>query len=260
MNVRRITYRDVKGANELEFVLWLNLIIFLLATVFLVSAYSLVLRAKSLTFGRPAEAGEFVPLYKTVLDQFHKEAGAELGMSANTFKTYMNVLAYIQNANPNLSQESREEMGKAIVKYSQQYELPVGLVVGVVDVESTFRADAVGRKTYSGRAKGPMQVMWPLHKDLAHSLKVNSVTILTADGGVKVGCYLLRRYIQHEKSILGGLVRYFSAPSRRYVLDAVLTTYLAFEQAEYGLISIDQIPTARKNEIKAMKDLTKKGR
>lgn len=260
MGLRNLTHKKLGGGEDMTFVVWLGLIVLLLSVVVWISAYELMNQANAMIFAKPAEAHETKPLYKLVLDQFHHEEGQKLGMNAETFKTYVNIMSYITYVNPNLPQQQKEDMAKAIIKYSSMYCLPVGIVVGVIAVESTFRADAVGRRTKSGRAKGAMQVMWPLHRKLAQSLDVNQVTILTADGGVKVGCCLLKRYIQYEKSILGGLIRFFSVPSKSYVLNQVMTTYLAFEQMEHGLISIDQIDEAHQNEVRSMRRLNSKGR
>jgi len=260
MYLRKLTYKDLKGDNEMAFAGWLCLLVLILSAVFWVSAYNMLVKANNLIFAKPAEASDTKPMYQMVLDRFHQEEGQKLGMTAETFKTYIDIMSYIHYVNPNLTQQQREDMAKAIIRYSHMYCLPIGLVVGVVDVESTFKADAVGRKTKAGRAKGAMQVMWPLHRKLAQSLGVNHVTILTADGGVKVGCCLLRRYIQYEQSIIGGLIRFFSVPSKSYVLEQVLTTYMAFEQMEHGLIRIDQIRDAHQSEIKSMNRIIKRGR
>lgn len=248
----------IKENTLIELVVWVGGFLLIISIVICIVAANLTHQITNVAFSLPTDLNteKYMPPYKELVvsqDVSNAEQGAYLN-------TYAKVLAYINYANPNLTDEARKDMGQAIIKYATQYNLPVGLVVGVINAESTFKADAVGKRTLSGKAKGPMQVMWPLHKDLAHSLGVNNVTILTADGGVKVGCCLLKRYIQNTKSILGGLAHYFSAPSKRYVLDAVITTYLAFEQLEHGLASVDMIPVIHTNEVQTMGKLAGKKR
>ena len=138
--------------------------------------------------------------------------------------------AYILYANPRLTSADRQVMAKAI-----------------------------GPQTKYGSAMGPMQLMWPMHKDLANSIGVDQKGILTAAGGVQAGCFLLSRYIIAEKSITGGLIRFLSQPNPKYVLDKVLASYLTYKQISIGLVELDKIEEAHQKEIASMKRLTKKG-
>lgn len=167
--------------------------------------------------------------------------------------------AYILYANPRLTSADRQVMAKAIVDNSKKYSLPIGLVVAVIHAESNFNAKAIGPQTKYGSAMGPMQLMWPMHKDLANSIGVDQKGILTAAGGVKAGCFLLSRYITAEKSITGGLIRFLSQPNPKYVLDKVLASYLTYKQISIGLVELDKIEEAHQKEIASMKRLTKKG-
>lgn len=182
----------------------------------------------------------------------------EIASSDQGHEEKRHIEAYISYANPKLSPVDRQVMVQAIYENANQYSLPMGLVVAVIHIESNFNAGAIGPKTKYGRAMGAMQVMWPVHKGLAESVGVNEKSILTADGGVKVGCLLLSRYITAEKSITGGLIRFFSQPSPQYVLDKVMTAFLTYHQLSSGLLGLDMIAEAHKTEIASMKRLTKK--
>lgn len=193
--------------------------------------------------------------YELVIAQVNTNALSSLDMDAMMQKRYVDLLAYISIANPSLAPKEIEDMSAAIIKSAKKYDLPVGLIASVVNAESTFVEGAIGPETHSGRAHGAMQVMWPLHKELAHSIGLRKADILTADGGVDMGCYLLKRYIQNKGSILGGLAHYFSAPSKTYVLEKVITGYLAFVQAEHSLISPDMVPAMQNVEVSVLKGL-----
>ena len=201
------------------------------------------------------DIGHLKAAYDLVISQMNTDALISMDMDVIMKKAYVDLLAYISIANPSLSQNEVGAMASAIVRNARKYDLPVGLVASVVNVESTFVADAIGPETHSGRAHGAMQVMWPLHKELAHSLGLRKADLLTADGGIDMGCYILKRYIQNKGSILGGLAHYFSAPSKTYVLEKVLTGYLAFIQAEHSLISPDMIPAAQDVEVSVLANI-----
>lgn len=190
--------------------------------------------------------------------QFIEEVPAPIETPCPEQEELRHIEAYISYANPRLASMDRQVMAKSIFDNAQEYNLPVGLVVAVIHVESNFNEKAVGIQTKYGRAMGAMQVMWPVHKGLAGSVGVDDQSILTAGGGVKVGCLVLSRYIATEKSITGGLIRFFSQPSPQYVLDRVMTAFLTYRQLSTGLLGLDMIEEAHKKEIASMKRLTKK--
>lgn len=197
-----------------------------------------------------------------LVHQSHKEskpenAVVEQPQESDVKSELLLVSAFIRASNPSLSPESTERIAMAILQNALDYNLPVGLVVAVTKVESNFRVSAVGPKTKHGQAMGPMQVMWPVHKDLAGSVGVDIDGIKTADGGMKVGCLLLSRYISAEQSITGGLIRFFSQASSTYVLDRVMTAYFTYRQLAFGMVGVDGITEAHKREVAAMQRLTR---
>lgn len=173
------------------------------------------------------------------------------------WQTWNSINAFIQEANPSLQDHERKDMSDAIMKWSKHHKVPTGLVVAVCHVESNFRAGAIGPKTKHGRAYGAMQVMWPTHKDLAESYSIDHEQMLSADGGVCVGTRLLKGYIRESGSISGGLSRYYSKPSSRYIIEKIMTSYLTFEQLNSGLISAGEVSKSCQSESEKLKRIVR---
>ena len=76
--------------------------------------------------------------------------------------------------------------------------------------------------------------------------------VMTVDGGIRAGCYILSRYIRAEKSVTSALGRYFSRLDGNYILRKVLASALTFEQYRTGMLPIDGVKTAHEKESKTM--------
>ena len=177
--------------------------------------------------------------------------------TAEEWHTWCTISAYIKEMNPKLSEGERHSMADAIMEWSGNYSLPVGLIVAVCHTESNFNARALGPRTRYGRAHGAMQVMWPVHKALAESCSVSQEDLLSASGGVQIGTLLLRRYIQDEGSIAGGLSRYYSKPSSRYVVEKIMSSYLTFEQLHNRFISVTEVSKAYQSEAEKLRKIVR---
>lgn len=102
----------------------------------------------------------------------------------------------------------------SLVKYSTQYNVPLALAVGVTQTESNFNPSAISHKS----ALGPMQVVYKIHYAMLGKIGIkNRDDLFTADKGIQAGCYVLGRYLKDEKSLVGGLKRYYGVLSPKYV-------------------------------------------
>ena len=132
------------------------------------------------------------------------------------------------------------ELAAAAVKYAEKYSVPLGLVVGVMQTESNFNPKALSK----AGACGPMQVMWNIHNGL---LKANGIgtreQLFTTDLGTAAGCLILARYLKDEKSVAGGLKRYYGELSGNYVS----TTYSNWHT--YELYASGILETNSKNAL-----------
>jgi len=98
---------------------------------------------------------------------------------------------------------------------SRRLQLPAGLVMAVIDVESQFDRWAVSR----AGAVGLMQVMpfWPRH------LGMDNSQLVKIPHNIHIGCTILKYYLEHEKGdYTKALARYNGSPGRRNYADKVL--------------------------------------
>ena len=169
-----------------------------------------------------------------------------------------NVARYIAVMNPSLPAEDGAAVAEAIVRWSDYYDVPTHIVVGIAHAESNFRPGAKGPQTSFGVAAGVMQVMYGVHSALLAKEGVPTLdAVLTADGGVRAGCLIFSRYLGAEKSISAALGRYFSQLDPRYILEKVVASALTFSQLDSGFVEPEQIREAHQRESKTMALLTK---
>ena len=96
-----------------------------------------------------------------------------------------------------------------------ELRLPPGLILAVIDVESRFDRWAIS----SAGAVGLMQIMpfWP------KELGMESHQLVQIESNMRMGCAILRHYMQREKNDLGkALARYNGSVGRRKYPDAVV--------------------------------------
>lgn len=144
----------------------------------------------------------------------------------------MTIYNYMSEMNPKTDNMTLLELTASAIKYSRKYSVPLGLVIGVMQTESNFNPKALS----SAGACGPMQVMWNIHKD---ALIANGITtrdaLFTTDLGVAAGCLILSRYLRDERSVAGGLKRYYGALSGNY-LSTTYSNWHTFELYASGII------------------------
>ena len=101
--------------------------------------------------------------------------------------------------NPSLTSFEVNEIGRAVLRYSSQYELPPRLLVAIIMVESNGRVFAVSPKG----AEGLMQVM-PFWKS---ELGIEG-TLFDIDNNIRAGAHILAEYIR-ERGFENGIARYY---------------------------------------------------
>mgnify|MGYP000894434356 CR=1 FL=1 len=166
------------------------------------------------------------------------------------------VNAFIASVNSNLSPLDRQKVAIALVKYSNMYKVPLHIAVGVAHAESNFNLGSVGPGTSSGKALGPMQVMYSVHYALLSKYGIESAQALhDPDKGIKAGCLLLGRYIKSTGSVSAGLGKYLSKLSSDYILGKVMSSSLAFSSLKVGEISEQDIKQRIAEEKKVLAKL-----
>jgi len=158
-----------------------------------------------------------------------KDAGEE------DVKKTKQIYEYMLEMKPNGDRDVLLELAAAAVKYAKKYSVPLGLVVGVMQTESNFNPKALS----NAGACGPMQVMWNIHSGL---LAANGITkrdsLFTTDLGVAAGCLILSRYLRDERSVAGGLKRYYGELSGNYV-STTYSNWHTYELYASGILETD---------------------
>lgn len=115
----------------------------------------------------------------------------------------------VQDAN------ERNEILEQVQCESKRLQLPPGLVMAVIDVESRFNRWAIS----SAGAVGLMQVMpfWP------RQLGMNNAQLVKIPHNIHMGCTILKFYLEREKGdYTKALARYNGSVGRRNYSDQVL--------------------------------------
>lgn len=146
---------------------------------------------------------------------------------------FYNLWSYIRSFTKSyLDIDTSLRVAASILLNSRQYNLPLGLVVGVAQTESLFKPTALS----STKARGVMQVMWKYHEGLLKARGFSSEKDLhDPEMGVAAGCIILSRYIKAEESIIGALGRYYGKLTKSYV-GKVFAFWHAYEMYASGII------------------------
>lgn len=127
---------------------------------------------------------------------------------------------WLATMEPQLTRIVKDDAERALILYhvhceAKRLQLPPGLVMAVIDVESRFDRWAV---SYAG-AVGLMQVMpfWP------RELGMNNEELVRVQKNIRMGCTILRFYLDREKGdYTRALARYNGSVGRRNYSDLVL--------------------------------------
>ena len=151
----------------------------------------------------------------------------ELTESANDHykETYMNKLADKLYArykiekglslyNNKLTAQELSDLSSAILKASEQFQLPPELITGIVITESRGRRMS---KSWAG-AYGPMQVMYSIHGKTLKKFGVNKAEDLyNVEKGILSGSWIFKGYMERcGNNVRRALARYYGANSRAY--------------------------------------------
>lgn len=112
-------------------------------------------------------------------------------------------------------EKERDEILHHVFCEARRLQLPPGLVMAVIDVESRFDRWAVS----SAGAVGLMQVMpfWP------NQLGMTNAELVRTPQNVRMGCTILKFYLEREKGdYTKALARYNGSVGRRNYADLVL--------------------------------------
>lgn len=188
-----------------------------------------------------ADITKFKNVDLILFDAEIKSAGEKLksllppDSSEDRIKKVKMIYDYMKEMAPARENDVLLELAAAAVKYAEKYSVPLGLVVGVMQTESNFNPKALSK----AGACGPMQVMWNIHNGLLQANGISSRDALfTTDLGTAAGCLILSRYLRDEKSVAGGLKRYYGELSGNYI-SSTYSNWHTFELYASGILETE---------------------
>lgn len=128
------------------------------------------------------------------------------------------VVPIIKKLRPQLDDKIAEEISKAIIKYSFEYRIPPEFVVYLMKRESRF--DVLAKSKVG--ALGLMQVLPKWHKDKMDKMGITKNEVYHIDNNVKLGCWILRGYINETGTIEKALTKYVGGTHESYVKDILI--------------------------------------
>ncbi|WP_334139678.1 lytic transglycosylase domain-containing protein [Thermovirga lienii] len=156
-------------------------------------------------------------------------------ISFNEIRERAKMFEYIKASNSKIDDRTALIEVASVFWYGSKYKLPYSLIVGVMRTESNFNPKAVSKVN----ARGLMQVMWKYHSGLLQANGIMTEEDLhDPEKGIAAGCLVLSRYIRAEKSVVGGLKRYYGALSYHYVSE-VLANWHSYELFALGVADED---------------------
>lgn len=152
-------------------------------------------------FALPGSAAKLKAMKEMIASIVSGEDIAELGRReiAKNLKERLYWGRMVATVNPSLTSFEINEIGRAILRYSDEYNLPPKLIVAVIMVESSGRVSAVSPRG----AQGLMQVM-PFWKN---ELGIRG-TLLDIDNNIRAGTHVLAEYIK-DHGFKGGIAQYY---------------------------------------------------
>lgn len=102
---------------------------------------------------------------------------------------------YIKTTHPRVSSVVAKEISHQIIVLSENYKISHELVLGIIQVESSFNPMAVGSKTKYGHARGLMQVMpeWTKKLGLDNQYDFHEINI-----GIESGIRVFLIHLEEE--------------------------------------------------------------
>ena len=146
-------------------------------------------------FALPVSVGKLGKMKDMIVNAVSGE-GAEMAASLEERLYWGRVVAA---TNPSLTMLEINDIGRAVLKYSAEHELPPNVIVAIIKVESSGRVSAVSPKG----AQGLMQVM-PFWKE---ELGIDG-TLFDIDNNIRAGTHIMANYIK-KHGYKEGIAKYY---------------------------------------------------
>lgn len=142
------------------------------------------------------------------------------------------IAIFVKDRQPRVSTDVANLISKAVVKYSNEHDLPPGLLVGIIEAESRYDPMALS----SARARGLMQIMF---KVWGKALKIKGYKELyEIDPNIKYGSRILKILLKQEGSLSKALSKYLGTTKSGKYRAGVLSTFAEFELDKHRFLNI----------------------
>ncbi len=150
---------------------------------------------------------------------------------------------FVKGRQPRSSTDVARLIAESIVKRSDEYDLPPGLLIGIIEAESRYDPMAFS----SAKCRGLMQVNF---KIWAKALNIPSYRDLyNIDPNIKYGSRILAILLKKEGSLSKALNKYLGANSAKY-RSKVLNTFAEFELEKHQFLGGRKISEGKEESIK----------
>ncbi len=117
---------------------------------------------------------------------------------------------FIKKRQARSSTDMAKLIAKTVVKYSNEYNLPPGVLISIIEPESGYNPMARS----SAKCRGLMQINF---KIWAEALKIeNRRDLYEIDLNIKYGSQILKILLKQEGTLSKALVKYLGADSKKY--------------------------------------------
>ena len=124
----------------------------------------------------------------------------------------------IMSLNPKVDRNVAKVISISVEKYAKKYSLSIPLILALMNRESGFRPIV----TSKANCVGLMQINPTAHPKKVKPYKYDE--LYHVDVNVKIGCQILREYLDKKKTIKGALESYLGASNNGYLMDILATT------------------------------------
>jgi soluble lytic murein transglycosylase-like protein len=137
-------------------------------------------------------------------------------------KKEFNKKSPLQNAiltlRPELDKKLVIRFANSVEKWSKHFDLDPYLVLSIIWVESRFKPYAQGPILEDGnRCVGAMMIYPKYHKKKMDRLGLKIEDLFILENNVRVGCEILREYMNSSKSVKVALKKYVGGSSETYI-------------------------------------------
>ncbi len=181
-----------------------------------------------------------ISIYLSTVAQQHIETINRLKQEVSTWETKCQSITKLPNENltgfittfikdnqPKISTDVANLISKSVVKNSASYNLPPGLLIGIIDAESKYNPMARSK----AKARGLMQIMF---KVWGKALNIkNFKELYEIDLNINYGSRILKVLLKQEGTLSKALSKYLGTTSSGKYRDQILNTFAKFELDKY---------------------------